>query len=60
MDFFDEPTFEPQSVLFNNAPLNDFCRMSLNEIRNLLYSPFNDTSPHKINATIDDDTLNTI
>jgi hypothetical protein len=60
MDFLDEPKFEPQRVLFDNTPLNDFCGMTLNEIRNLLYNPFNDTSPLKINATIDDNTLNAI
>jgi len=60
MDFYDEPKFEPLRVLFENKPLDDFCGMTSNEIRNLLYSPFDDTSHLKINATIDDDTLNTI
>jgi len=60
MDFYDEPKFEPLRVLFENKPLDDFCGMSTNEIRNLLYSPFDNTSPLKINATIDDDTLNAI
>jgi hypothetical protein len=60
MDFFDEPTFEPLRVLFDNKPLDEFCGMTFNEIRNLLYSPFDDTSPLKINSDIDDDTLNTI
>lgn len=60
MDFYDEPRFEPLRVLFENKPLDYFCGMTSNEIRNLLYSPFDDTSPLKINATIDDGTLNTI
>lgn len=60
MDFFDEPKFEPQRVLFDNTPLDDFCGMTLNEIHNLLYSPFDETSPLKINSDIDNDTLNNI
>jgi hypothetical protein len=60
MDFLDEPKFEPLRVLFDNTPLDDFCGMTLNEIRNLLYSPFDDTSALKINSDIDDDTLNNI
>ena len=60
MDLFDEPKFEPLRVLFDNTPLDDFCGMTLNEIRNLLYNPFDKTSPLKINSDIDDDTLNTI
>jgi hypothetical protein len=60
MDFFDEHKFEPQRVLFDNTPLDDFCGMTLNEIRNLLYSPFDDFSPLKINSNIDNDTLNNI
>jgi hypothetical protein len=60
MDFFDEPKFEPLRVLFDNTPLDDFCGMTLNEIRNLLYNPFDKTSPLKINSDIDDDTLNNI
>jgi len=60
MDFFDEPKFEPLRVLFDNKPLDEFCGMTFNEIRNLLYSPFDDTSPLKIKSDIDDETLNTI
>ena len=60
MDFFDEPKFEPLRVIFDNTPLDDFCGMTLNEIRNLLYNPFDKTSPLKINSDIDDDTLNNI
>ena len=60
MYFFDEPKFEPLRILFDNTPLDDFCGMTFNEIRNLLYSPFDDTSPLKINSDIDNDTLNNI
>jgi hypothetical protein len=60
MDFLDEPRFEPLRVLFENKPIDDFCGRTTTEIRNLLYSPFDDTSPLKLNATIDDDTKNAI
>jgi len=60
MNFFDEPKFDPLRILFENKPLDDFCGMTSNEIRHLLYSPFDDVSPLKINSPIDNDTLNNI
>jgi hypothetical protein len=60
MNLFDERKFDPLRILFENMPLDDFYGMTTNEIRHLLYSPFDDVSPLKINSLIDNDTLNNI
>jgi hypothetical protein len=60
MDFLNEPKFEPLRILFNNAPIEDFCGMTPNEIHHLLYNPFDDVSPLKINTPIDNETLSNI
>ena len=56
----NSPDFEPVRLLKNNAPLDDFCGLSLTEMHHLLYSPYGDKLPLRFQDGIDDSTLDSV
>ncbi len=54
------PDLEPLRLLINNAPVDDFCGLSRNEMHHLLYEPFSEHSPVQLRTDISDEPLNTL
>jgi hypothetical protein len=54
------PDLDALQILYNNAPLDDFCGLSPTEAERLLYDTFGERSPLKIQPEIDDETLDRI
>ncbi len=55
-----EQDFEPLRLLFNNAPIDDFCGFSPTEMHRLIYEPYSKTSPIRIRTDISDKTMDAI
>jgi hypothetical protein len=54
------PDLEPLRLLINNAPVDDFCGLSRNEMHHLLYEPFSEHSPVQLRTDISDETLSAL
>lgn len=52
--------FEPLLLLQNNTPLDEFCGLTSTEMHRLLYNPFGDESPFKIQNNVDYNILDRI